>query len=116
MGARRPGRFSRTWQRQRAEQADAEQAETMATLGLIARLFANGPLAALRPPRIDTSEQVEPYRGFRHGRARKRPTATGYDEPVEPAGPAPRGRGNEHPWLDDLTEEPPASGPVIGAP
>jgi hypothetical protein len=116
MGTRRPGRFSRAWQRQRAEEADAEQAETMTTLGLIARLFANGPLAALRPPRVDFSEHVQPYRGFRAGRARRRPTDTGYDEPAEQAGPAPRGPGNEHPWLDDLTDEPPATGPVIGGP
>lgn len=116
MGARRPGRFSRAWQRQRAEEADAERVETMETLGLIARLFANGPLTTLRPFRVDTTERVRPYRGFRDGRGRRRPTDTGYDEPAEFAEPAPRGPGNEHPWLDDLSEEPPTSGPVIGAP
>jgi hypothetical protein len=111
VGERR-GRFSRAWQRERAERADAEQAETMETLGLIARLFANGPFTRPRPIRVDLSEPVEPYRGFRAGRARHRPDETGYDEPERPAA---RGPGNEHPWLEDLDDDPPVSGPVIGA-
>lgn len=123
MRARRPGRFSREWQRQRAEQAAAERAETMELVGRIARVFGRGWFAPRRAPRVEIGEELAPYRGFRAGRARIRPTATGYDEPAEPAeraepaGQAPRGPGNEHPWLDDLDDldgGPPVSGPVIG--
>lgn len=107
----RPGRFSRQWQRRRAEQADAERAETMETLGLIGRMFSRGWFVNPRPTRVEFGEPLPPYRGFRAGRARMRPTGTGYDEPVEPT---PRAPGNEHPWLADLDDEPPVSDPVIG--
>ncbi|WP_460394650.1 hypothetical protein [Actinophytocola sediminis] len=114
MGARRPGRFSRAWQRQRAELADAERAHDMAVIDWIARRFGRNPLY-LPPDRrgLLEPEPVRPYRGFRNGRARMAPTETGYEEPVEPT---PRGPGNEHPWLADLTDDLPPTGPVLGAP
>lgn len=110
MRAKRPGRFSRQWQRQRAEQADAEHADRVARLQWVARRFSRFPFSA--PPRSPASEHVRPYRGFRNGRARMAPTDTGYEEPVERQPTVP---GNEHPWLTGLTDEP-TSESVIGAP
>lgn len=109
MRERRPGRFSRAWQRQRAEQAEAEHAEDSARFEWAARRLRL-PFYVPLANRVSHDDQVRPYRGFRNGRARRSPTGTGYEEPVEPIRQPP---GNEHPWLADLTEEPP-TGPVIG--
>lgn len=112
MRRRRPGRFSRQWQRERAEHADAEADEVATALYRIGRLFNRFPMPVDPPRRARAGHTERPYRGFRAGRSRMRPDATGYDEPV--ASLAPREPGNEHPWLADLQDDELTLDPVLG--
>ena len=110
---RRPGRFSREWQRERARQAKADADDAAVKVYWISQVAARfGPF--LRPmwrPRVGDDDTTEPYRGFRAGRSRWRPDATGYDEPVEPVS---RGDSwHEHRWLADLDSGEPVSDGLI---
>jgi hypothetical protein len=92
-------RFSRRRQRERAEQANAEaDAEATVWWGI-----ARGLLPGVQRSRLpwDKDEGIEPYRGFRAGRGRVRPSSTGYDEPISPD----RERWEE-PRADDPTLDP----------
>jgi len=92
-------RFSRRRQRERAEQAAAEDEAHTATMWRIARWFGPGSLPPSPPWSVD--EETRPHRGFRAGRARYRPDPTGYGDPVSPD----RERWPE-PRADDPTLDP----------
>jgi hypothetical protein len=112
-GGDRPGRFSREWQRERARRAKAEADEAAVTTYWISKLGTwFGPfVGTFWRPRVGDNNTVEPYRGFRAGRARWRPDSTGYDEPVEPA--ASRDSWHDNPWLADLESGEPVSDGLI---
>nr|WP_157528321.1 hypothetical protein [Kibdelosporangium sp. MJ126-NF4] len=105
MGKRRlPRRFSREWQRERSEQA---QAETDATAEMIYRArFGRYSLAYYQNWRVRTEDQVLPYRGFRAGRSRVRPDQTGYDDPASD-------HDSDEFWVVDLPVAPEVIGDVI---
>ena len=105
---RRPRRFSREWQRERA-QAQADESDQLAYR--LSRLFGRSPFWAALRRRDLAEDKILSYRGFRAGRSRLRPDETGYGEPVRPT---PQGDWHDHPWLTDLHDEPPTAGPVIG--
>jgi hypothetical protein len=111
MRRRRPGRFSRQWQRERAAQADAEADESAMLIFRLARMFGRGPMFPF-PRSRGAGDAVRPYRGFRAGRRRWRPDDTGYGEPAAPEASR-DDEWHEHPWLAGLREESPVSDAVV---
>ena len=75
-------RFGRRRQRERAETAAAAAEADAASWYQIARWLLPGPQP--RTPPWQQDDGIEPYRGFRAGRGRRRPDATGFDEPTSP--------------------------------
>ena len=92
-------RFGGRRQRERAELARAEAEAAGAFWWAIARRVLPG-VQPLRPP-WDRDDGIRPYRGFRAGRSRMRPSPTGYDEPASP-----RGERWEEPRANDPTLDP----------
>jgi len=95
-------RFSRRWQRERAERADADAEAAAAVWYRIARWLLPGPQPRIPP--WATREEIEPYRGFRAGRGRWRPDHTGYDEPTSP---------DREQWAEPRADDPTLD-PILG--
>jgi hypothetical protein len=97
-------RFSRRRQRERAEQAAAEDEARTAALWQVARWFSPGTLSLPPRPPWHGDDETRPYRGFRAGRARERPDRTGYDEPISP---------DRERWAEPRADDPTLD-PIIG--